>query len=850
MKKPVFILCLFGLAWLLVGLQHVHPLAVDMASLAVTEGPDRIVQAASDHTEWSLLFADDFERGSWQWQVDEGYEVRAEAGNHMLHCTAVSGAPMARAGIAWDDYRAEVRVRVTSGNAVIGIRQGKLGAGYYLFLQADGALDLAKWDGSDWTTLANDPGPYAAGQWHILALEGEGSQLRAYVDGDLRLEASDASYAAGSVLLQTGWGEADYDDVWVTGDAPVACPVVPASGLNTPHGIALSPDGELYVYGTWICRIALDGTIERVANPACPGDIAFDSDGTLYFIECMGGLGRVLPDGSREYFANIWGWGSMAIGPGDEILVSVGRAGNIFRVYLDGSTELLYTDVGGELAFDPSGNLFSASGSLYKITPAGDISVVADLSTGPGFMSLAVDEQGNAYLGQGMDWQRDPTQPPFVPPVNVDEVYRVSPDGELTVFAEVPGGAAGLAFGPDGTLYATEWNNAGVSRISSDGTVTPVVRGNGLALVEDIAYSSDGVLYMLNADGMTVGRVTAEGVVEIIASGLNLESTGESQPALAFDEAGNLYVGEAGLVETWTRITKFAPDGTASVFTNEIERPSGLAFHPTTGDLYVSEALSDQILRFSPSAVRTVFATGLENPHGIAFGPDGNLYVAEMPSNRVSRVTPSGEVSTFVSGIENPRDVTFSGSDLLIATGTHMVWQVATDGTVSPHASGPSDSRGITVAPDGSTVVSFVGANCIYRYTESESTPGLQVVAPAAGFGQPGQVVTHTFTIQNTGNGCDGYRLAAESGRGWPVEIQGAGFVAPIECGQTRSVQVAVSIPVGTGLGVSDVLTLTVASRLAPDVRESTQATTVCGHPPTPTPTPTPRRLYLPIILR
>jgi sugar lactone lactonase YvrE len=837
-KKLTSILCFLGLAWSLLAANHFSLQPTKSSLLAMDPDIVDITQVASKSAVPSLLFADDFEHGIANWDLDGEWDVQTENANHVLHGVAFANA---RAETSWDDYRVEVRGRVLSGTAKIAFRVGELHAGYYLGLHADGELFLEKWDGTGWTSLGSDAGPYLAGQWYTLVLEGKGSQLRAYANGELRIQASDASYAYGFLMLHVASGEADFDDVWVIGDAPAACAIVPASGLNTPQGIDFSPQGELYVCGgPYIYHIHPDGMIEPVAIPGCPGDIAFDSVGTLYLYNCEGRLGRMLPDGSLEFFATLPRPSSMTMSPNDEIFVSAG--GGIYCVTLDGSVELLYPDPGGDIAFDPWGNLFvEHGGSLYKINPEGDVSAVADLpDTGPGasFISLAVDGQGNAYLGQGIGFQGDPTMPPYVPPVCVDEVYRITPDGEATVFATVPGGAAGLTFGPDGMLYATEWNNGGLSRISSDGNVTPIVPGNGLALVGDIAYSPDGTLYILNIDGWTVARLTVEGQIEIIASGLNLESTGESQPALTFDGAGNMYVAESSPSGP-QRITKFTPEGMPSVYTNEADRPSGLAFHPTSGDLYISEALSGQILRFTIGNESSVFAAGLENPHGITFGPDSNLYVAEPSADRVSLVTPSGEVSTFVSNLEIPRNVIFSGSDLLVATGTSMVWRVTPGGAVSLHATGPSDSRGIGVASDGSTVVSFFLDDSIYRFIEGGTAPGVEVVAPATGFGQAGQVVTHTFTVQNTGNGLDGFWLAAESEYGWPLEIQGETFVGPIDCRRGELVQVRVTIPGGTAVGTTDTLTLTATSRLSPDVYSSAQAKTVSSY-----------QVYMPLILK
>ena len=130
--------------------------------------------------------------------------------------------------------------------------------------------------------------------------------------------------------------------------------------------------------------------------------------------------------------------------------------------------------------------------------------------------------------------------------------------------------------------------------------------------------------------------------------------------------------------------------------------------------------------------------------------------------------------------------------------------------------------------------------NSIYRYTASGTTPGVAVTAPgSAGLGQPGQVVTHAFTIQNTGNGRDGFWLAAESGRGWPLEVQGGEFVGPIECGQARSVRVAVTIPAGTAQGLTDTLTLTATSRLVSEAYAIARATTITSY-----------TIYLPLTLK
>src|SRR5678816_1313923 len=101
------------------------------------------------------------------------------------------------------------------------------------------------------------------------------------------------------------------------------------------------------------------------------------------------------------------------------------------------------------------------------------------------------------------------------------------------------------------------------------------------------------ILYVANSDNNTIVKFSASGAVSGFASGL-----GDTPFGLAFDSAGNLYVGN--LDDTIERIT---PGGVRSVFASSgLSVPTGLAFDGL-GNLYVANERTSTIEKFTPSGV-------------------------------------------------------------------------------------------------------------------------------------------------------------------------------------------------------------------------------------------------------
>ena len=173
-----------------------------------------------------------------------------------------------------------------------------------------------------------------------------------------------------------------------------------------------------------------------------------------------------------------------------------------------------------------------------------------------------------------------------------------------------------------------------------------------------IARGAAGDLYVAGSDSGTIYRISPNGAKHVFASGLD-------QPtSLAFDRAGNLFVGETG--SSARVITKFTPAGGKTTFATGVYAYS-LCFDQA-GTLFVGDALSNSILTYTPEGTKQVFASGLNAPFDIAFDKNGNLFAADGDTGIVYRFTPAGNRTTFASGLENPQALAFDfGGNLLVS---------------------------------------------------------------------------------------------------------------------------------------------------------------------------------------
>ncbi|MCX2865808.1 hypothetical protein OOZ63_28700 [Paucibacter sp. PLA-PC-4] len=249
----------------------------------------------------------------------------------------------------------------------------------------------------------------------------------------------------------------------------------------------------------------------------------------------------------------------------------------------------------------------------------------ANLPAIPGAFTLASDRNGGWYVGQS------------------HVIHHVLASGDVKTIGPVvndPAGnqiyigyISGLAVGPEGILYLTDWRANKVWKVVADGVVS-VVAGSG-------------------RDESVDGLGTNAGI--------------PSPRAIATDEQGNLYVAED------SRLRKITPSGAVSTLAgsglfNSVDGIgkaaafallSGLVVDKS-GNVYATETTAGNIRKITPDGVVTTvagstslgFADGtgraasFDRPYGIALDDTGNLFVADISNNKIRKISDGGRVTT------------------------------------------------------------------------------------------------------------------------------------------------------------------------------------------------------------
>jgi sugar lactone lactonase YvrE len=228
-----------------------------------------------------------------------------------------------------------------------------------------------------------------------------------------------------------------------------------------------------------------------------------------------------------------------------------------------------------------------------------------------------------------------------------------SSGGEMGPFASSGlSSPVGLAFDSAGSLYVGNNGNSTIVKFTSMGGVLSsngtVFTSSNLGGPEGMAFDSAGNLYVANDNGNIVKFTSTGGVLS--SSGTVIANVGSGAGGLAFDANGNLYVAIESGYGSNASIEKFTLSGgvwtSAGAFGNSaslLSFPLGLAFD-SAGNLYVGDQGNSDIVKFNPSGTGAVFSTDVDGPWGLAFDSAGNLYEADNWDNDIEKFPLVGGV--------------------------------------------------------------------------------------------------------------------------------------------------------------------------------------------------------------
>lgn len=348
-------------------------------------------------------------------------------------------------------------------------------------------------------------------------------------------------------------------------DLPV--PTSAFVGADFRVGIAVAGDGSVVVpkanavtfAGSSLQRLSPAGQLTTVAGSenllrGVPA-LAMDAAGNITYT-APGGVGQLLADGSSRQLA---GRGLAGVGqPSEEYPAAVDPAGNLITLsrhpFTRQVTVAKRSPAGQPLPYNATRATITLAPPDANITFA-PVEVAGDGTIYASYLRQRAANAGTEYYEV--------------------EIYRVAPSGETARILFAQGGSASFAApsaiapGPDGTLYFIDMGRAALRKLTPAGQVESLTPDNELrtglgdTAAMRIGVSPTGKVYVFGGvSDRRLYTVSAEGRLQLLA-GYNRDipivgdGTGEQASfyfptAPAFDELGNLYVGDAGTVRRIT----------------------------------------------------------------------------------------------------------------------------------------------------------------------------------------------------------------------------------------------------------------------------------------------------------
>lgn len=499
--------------------------------------------------------------------------------------------------------------------------------------------------------------------------------------------------------------------------------------IQNPYAIAVAPDGSLFITDqatNRIRRVAPNGIISTVAGTGVAGfsgdggpataaqlnspfGLAVGPDGSLYILDSQNGrVRRVGPDGIISTVAGIGYSGLPSSGDG-----GVATAAHLSSPF--------------SIAVGPDGSLYIAqvvACTIRRVAPSGIITTVAGMTGHCGFngdggpataallwnpYAIAVGPDGTLYIADHTN----------------ERIRRIGPDGIITTIAG--SGASGfsgdnwsataaqfnyptgVAIAPDGNVYVSDYLNRRIRRIQP---ALPSVSGTDLLLPSE----DSNELYIFNSSGRhlkTLNNLTGALIHQFtystdqsltsITDGSGNVTTVERSGAIPTaivapgGQRTTLNVGADGWLQSATNpaseahFMSYSADGLLQTFTD----PRG-NLHRFTYDVLGRLIKDENPAGGSTTLARTEQTNGYTVTTTSALGRAHSYQVEQLPTGTVRRTVtaPSGTKIITLINTDGSEQTTYAdGSTRTVSYGPDPRW-----GMLAPVA-----SKVIETTPGGRT---------------------------------------------------------------------------------------------------------------------------------------------------
>jgi RHS repeat-associated protein len=333
------------------------------------------------------------------------------------------------------------------------------------------------------------------------------------------------------ITTAAGKGQAGF-----SGDGGVATQAT----VSSPNGVAVGPDGSLYIADTSNSRIRRVGPNGIITTVAGNGGFGLSGDGgvaTQATLNAPMGV-AVGPDGSL-YIADFNNRRIRRVGPNGIINTVAGNGGFGFSGDGGVATQANLSSPRG-VAVASDGSLYIAIAELTtnrirRVGPDGNINTVAGNQLGgfSGDGGLATQ----AGLGAPFGVAVGPDGSLYIADTGNRRIRRVGPDGIISTVAGNGGSPfsgdggvatdamltapAGIAVGPDGSLYIADVNDSRIRRVGPDRIITTIAGNDQFGFSGDggratqsslrnpsgVAVGPDGVIYIADTNNNRIRRV-------------------------------------------------------------------------------------------------------------------------------------------------------------------------------------------------------------------------------------------------------------------------------------------------------------------------------------------------------